>query len=157
MKQSCLRTCVILLLVSRSAAADPPSAATAPADYGAKAAEVTAYLHKTFYDPDRGVWHQTWIDSSAGLLVLEGAFRDGAMTMSDRNLPGKKDALHRRWFRMGIATGELTMHVWASGQRAISGYVPCRAARLEPRSPAGGLLIDQQTFDELGPDLPRRT
>jgi len=45
------------------------------------------------FDPDRGVWHQTWIDSSAGLLVLEGAFRDGAMTMSDRHLPGKKDAL----------------------------------------------------------------
>jgi hypothetical protein len=45
------------------------------------------------FDADRGVWHQTWIDSNAGLLVLEGAFRDGAMTMSDRNLPGKKDAL----------------------------------------------------------------
>jgi hypothetical protein len=44
------------------------------------------------FDPERAVWHQTWIDSTAGLLVIEGAFRDGSMTMSDRNLPGKKDA-----------------------------------------------------------------
>ena len=35
------------------------------------------------FDADRGVWHQTWVDSSGSLLVIEGAFRNGAMTLSD--------------------------------------------------------------------------
>jgi hypothetical protein len=43
------------------------------------------------FDTKRGVWHQTWIDSNAGLLVIEGAWKDGALTMSDATLPGKKD------------------------------------------------------------------
>jgi hypothetical protein len=43
------------------------------------------------YDTKRGLWHQTWIDSNAGLLVLEGAWKNGALTMSDATLPGKKD------------------------------------------------------------------
>jgi hypothetical protein len=44
------------------------------------------------FDADRGVWHQTWIDSTGSLLVIEGKFSGGAMTMSDAALPGKKDA-----------------------------------------------------------------
>jgi hypothetical protein len=43
------------------------------------------------FDTKRGVWHQTWIDSNAGLLVLEGAFKAGSLSMSDATLPGKKD------------------------------------------------------------------
>jgi hypothetical protein len=35
------------------------------------------------FDADRGVWHQTWVDSTGSLLVTEGAFRNGAMTLSD--------------------------------------------------------------------------
>jgi len=45
------------------------------------------------YDADRGVWHQTWVDSGGTLLLLEGGLRRGAMTMSDRNVPRKKDPL----------------------------------------------------------------
>lgn len=44
------------------------------------------------YDADRGVWHQTWVDSSGSLLVIEGAMRGGSMVLSDATLPGKKDA-----------------------------------------------------------------
>ena len=44
------------------------------------------------FDTDRGVWHQTWVDSTGSLLVIEGAFRNGSMTLSDATLPGKKDA-----------------------------------------------------------------
>lgn len=43
------------------------------------------------WDAQRGVWHQTWIDSTGGILMLEGAFKDGVMTLSDATLPGKKD------------------------------------------------------------------
>jgi hypothetical protein len=45
------------------------------------------------FDADRGVWHQTWIDSTGSLLVIEGAFRAGAMTMSDAALPGKRASM----------------------------------------------------------------
>ena len=43
------------------------------------------------WDPDRAVWHQTWVDSNGGLLLLEGTFRDGAMTLSDATVPGRKE------------------------------------------------------------------
>ena len=33
------------------------------------------------YDPTRGVWHQTWVDSSGGLLVLEGKLESGKMVL----------------------------------------------------------------------------
>jgi hypothetical protein len=42
------------------------------------------------WDGDRGVWHQTWVDSAGGVLLLEGTFREGAMTLSDATVPGRK-------------------------------------------------------------------
>lgn len=35
----------------------------------------------TVYAARRGQWHQTWIDSSGGLLLLDGGLRDGAMVL----------------------------------------------------------------------------
>jgi hypothetical protein len=43
------------------------------------------------FDPDRGVWHQTWVDSTGGILMIEGGIKDGAMVLSDRTLAGRKD------------------------------------------------------------------
>jgi hypothetical protein len=34
------------------------------------------------YDARRHVWHQTWVDSGGGLLVLEGGTHDGSMVLS---------------------------------------------------------------------------
>jgi len=34
------------------------------------------------YDRDRGKWHQSWVDSSGGLLLLDGGFADGAMVLT---------------------------------------------------------------------------
>ena len=46
------------------------------------------------YDADRKVWHQTWVDSSGGLLVIEGIFRGGKMILAgetmDADKPGGK-------------------------------------------------------------------
>ena len=56
-----------------------------------KNAKVEGQSFNTF-DPDRGVWHQTWVDSTGSLLVIEGGFRAGSMVLSDATLPGKKDA-----------------------------------------------------------------
>ena len=33
------------------------------------------------YDATRKVWHQTWVDSSGTLLLLEGGLRDGKMVL----------------------------------------------------------------------------
>jgi len=44
------------------------------------------------YDPERAVWHQTWVDSTGSLLVIEGKFANGSMVLSDAALPAKKDA-----------------------------------------------------------------
>lgn len=34
-----------------------------------------------FYDNQRGVWHQTWIDHQGLALALDGKFADGKMTL----------------------------------------------------------------------------
>jgi hypothetical protein len=33
------------------------------------------------WDPERGCWHQTWIDSTGSILLLDGRFLDGAMVL----------------------------------------------------------------------------
>ncbi len=43
------------------------------------------------YDARRKVWHQTWVDGTGGALLLDGMFTNGAMTLSDRDMPGKPD------------------------------------------------------------------
>jgi hypothetical protein len=43
------------------------------------------------YDAERGVWHQTWVDSTGGILMIEGGIKDGAMVMSDSKLAGRQD------------------------------------------------------------------
>ncbi len=44
------------------------------------------------FDAERGVWHQTWVDSTGSLLVIEGLFREGALSMSDATLAARRDA-----------------------------------------------------------------
>src|SRR3954452_2411831 len=36
------------------------------------------------YDASRGVWHQTWMDSTGGVLLLDGGMRDGVMVLEGR-------------------------------------------------------------------------
>ena len=34
------------------------------------------------FDPGDGMWHQTWVDDRGGLLLLQGRYENGAMTLS---------------------------------------------------------------------------
>ena len=43
------------------------------------------------YDAQRKVWHQTWADGAGNLLLMDGKFEGGSMTLSDRDMPGKPD------------------------------------------------------------------
>ncbi len=36
------------------------------------------------YDEARGCWHQTWVDSTGGVLLLDGGLQDGAMVLEGR-------------------------------------------------------------------------
>lgn len=53
------------------------------------------------YDRERSKWHQTWVDSSGGLLTLEGGLVDGVMTLQGESVeagPPVKRSLQRiRW------------------------------------------------------------
>lgn len=51
----------------------------------------------TLYDATRQLWHQTWVTNSGQLLILEGKFKDGVLTMSGNNL-GKDGK--RVWYRV---------------------------------------------------------
>jgi|SRR5688572_6611089 len=53
------------------------------------------------YDRERGKWHQTWVDGSGGLLLLDGGIVAGAMTLQGESVetgPPVKRSLQRiRW------------------------------------------------------------
>jgi len=56
------------------------------------------------WDPERGCWHQTWIDSSGGMLLLDGGLRDGAMVLTGVTA----DAQHRiTWTNDGDGVRQL--------------------------------------------------
>jgi hypothetical protein len=40
------------------------------------------------YDASAGRWHQTWVDSSGGVLLLNGGLVDGAMVLEGVVTPG---------------------------------------------------------------------
>lgn len=48
---------------------------------------VTGYIGESLnvFDASRGVWHQTWVDSSGNLLVLEGHLVNGNMELVGNN------------------------------------------------------------------------
>ena len=71
------------------------------------------------YDAGRRVWHQTWVDSSGTLLLLEGGLRDGNMLMEGRTVgvdgqvtrhritwtPGSDGSVRQLWESAGAEGG----------------------------------------------------
>ena len=49
------------------------------------------------YDQARGTWHQTWVDSSGSLLLLDGSLVDGSMVLTGQRptRDGSGQATHR--------------------------------------------------------------
>lgn len=48
------------------------------------------------YDASRNVWHQTWVDTSGTLLLLEGGLRDGKMVMEGETVGANAKATRHR-------------------------------------------------------------
>ena len=56
----------------------------------------------TIYDNSRKLWHQTWVDSTGTLVVLEGGFKDGAMVMNgEMTQDGKRVQDRMSWTPQG--------------------------------------------------------
>lgn len=47
------------------------------------------------YNPGTRQWHQTWVDSTGGFLLLDGAFADGRMVLS-ADMTNKRGRLKHR-------------------------------------------------------------
>ncbi|HLW73928.1 MAG TPA: hypothetical protein VKT74_02570 [Gammaproteobacteria bacterium] len=53
----------------------------------------------TMYDVSRKLWHQTWVDSSGTLVVLEGGLKDGRMLLTGQQVDrdGKPKQTRMSW------------------------------------------------------------
>lgn len=50
------------------------------------------------YDAPRKLWHQTWVDSSGTLVVLEGGLKDGRMVLTGEQVyEGKLEPTRMTW------------------------------------------------------------
>jgi len=65
------------------------------------------------YDAGRKVWHQTWVDNSGMLLLIEGAFRDGRMVLEGQIVDAAGKAVRHRITWTPHADGTLRQH-WES-------------------------------------------
>ncbi len=63
------------------------------------------------YDAGRGLWHQTWIDSSGSVLLLEGTYRDGRMVLSGVSRPARGASTHDRITWEPLAGGDVRQ-IW---------------------------------------------
>jgi hypothetical protein len=72
------------------------------------------------WSPSRGTWHQTWVDASGMLLLLEGGLRDGAMVMEgEASFPGEpsRSMRHRiSWSRVEDDPDQLRQHWEVAGE-----------------------------------------
>ncbi len=116
------------------------------------------------YDAVRKVWHQTWVDVGGTLLVLEGKFEGGAMTMSDRSLAGKNPNAINEIVWTPNADGSVSQRWSVSNdggktwKLSFDGrYV--RAARPQPAVPVTAAQFDQtiNTVERLGGRVTTRT
>lgn len=63
------------------------------------------------YDATRGVWHQTWVDGTGLLLLLEGGIRDGAMVLEGTIVRDGAEVLNRiTWTVLDGSGGRVRQH-----------------------------------------------
>jgi len=77
----------------------------------------------SIYDATRGVWHQTWVTNRGTLLVLEGRFDAGALTLVGSNLDaqGRPETIKGIWKRQGDGVRE-TAYISQDGGKTWSDY-----------------------------------
>jgi hypothetical protein len=92
------------------------------------------------YDASRGCWHQTWMDSTGGVLLLDGGLRDGAMVLEGWG-PGGDDDLDRvdrqriTWTRND--EGAEVRQLWETSSDDGKTWTVAFDGRYRRRAPAG--------------------
>ena len=70
------------------------------------------------YDGTRGHWHQTWMDSTGDMLLLEGGLVDGAMVLEgwapSGDDPTAVDRQRITWTRVSGPDGAEVRQLWES-------------------------------------------
>jgi hypothetical protein len=66
------------------------------------------------YDATRGLWHQTWVDSTGSLLILEGKFADGAMVLEGSSSTREGSAPTRQRITWTPQTDRTVRQLWQS-------------------------------------------
>ncbi|HEY4126764.1 MAG TPA: hypothetical protein VGN70_01825 [Gammaproteobacteria bacterium] len=62
----------------------------------------------SMYDLSRKLWHQTWVDSTGTLVVLEGGLKGNAMVMTGEMVQGGKHQMDRMsWIPQGTKIRQL--------------------------------------------------
>jgi len=65
------------------------------------------------YDASRGVWHQTWVDNTGLLLLLEGGFTGGSMVLEGQTL-GEDDHMTRHRITWTPGPDNSVRQLWES-------------------------------------------
>lgn len=62
------------------------------------------------YDAGRRVWHQSWVDNTGALLLLEGGLVDGSMVLEGQVLDARGQAVRHRISWTPGADGSVRQH-----------------------------------------------
>ena len=93
------------------------------------------------YDEARGCWHQTWMDSTGGVLLLDGGLQDGAMVLVGRAPSGDDptvvDTQRITWTQESDAEGAEVRQVWESSSDDGATWTVAFDGRYRRRPPAG--------------------
>ena len=93
------------------------------------------------YDESRGCWHQTWVDSTGGVLLLDGGLQDGAMVLEGRAPSGEDPTVVDRqritWTQESDAEGAEVRQVWESSSDDGATWTVAFDGRYRRRPPAG--------------------
>lgn len=77
----------------------------------------------SIYDASRHVWHQTWVTNRGTLLMIEGVFKNGVLTLQggQTGKTGKPELIRGTWNRQGDGVRE-TVHTSSDGGKTWKPY-----------------------------------
>lgn len=75
---------------------------------GAKGSSGTSV---SFYDSSKKQWHQSWIDSKGGSIIMNGRFKDGSMVMYSNKNKGDSGFIQNKTTWIPLEDGRV-QHIW---------------------------------------------
>ncbi|MGC4111128.1 MAG: hypothetical protein QM747_12045 [Nocardioides sp.] len=88
------------------------------------------------FDPARGRWHQTWVDSTGGLLLLDGGLVNGAMVLGG-SAPGESGDPERQRITWSREEGGVRQH-WETSADDGATWATAFDGHYRPSTSLGG-------------------